>query len=73
MSDKNPIRRGLNDNYYLSMKTILNRRVFRTDLKVSRNDTFLISASKLFRKVGAATLNAKSPYDLSRDTGHPGA
>jgi hypothetical protein len=43
---------------------------FRMDLKFSRDDPFLISAGNLFHKVGAATLNAQSPYhicDLSRD------
>jgi len=54
----------LNDNYYLFVKATLNMYVFRTDLKFSRYDTFLISASK----VGPTTLNAQSPYDLSRDT-----
>ena len=34
--------------------------VFRTDLKFSRDNAFLISASNLFHKVGAATLNAQS-------------
>jgi len=53
----------------LSVKATLNRCVFRTGLKFSRDDAFLISASNLFHKVGAATLNAQSPYDLGRDTG----
>jgi len=43
--------------------------VFRTDLKFSRNDAFLISASNLFHEVGDATLYAQSPYNMSRDTG----
>ena len=47
------------------MKATLNRCVFRRDLKFSRDDTFLISAGNLFHKVGAAPLNAQSPYDLS--------
>jgi len=38
---------------------------FRTDLKFSRDDAFLISAGNLFHQVGAATLNAQSPYILS--------
>ena len=42
--------------------------VFRRDLKFPRDDVFLISASNLFHKVEAATLNAQSPYDLRRDT-----
>ena len=50
------------------MKATLNRCGFRIDLKFSRDDAFLISASKLFHKVGAATLNAQSPYNLSQDT-----
>jgi len=36
---------------------------------MSRDEAFLISAGNLFHKLGAATLNAQSPYDLSRDTG----
>ena len=51
------------------MKATLNRCVFRGDLIFSRADAFLISAGNLFHKVGAETLNAQSPYDLSRDTG----
>jgi hypothetical protein len=52
------------------MKVILNRCVFKTDLKHSKDDAFLISAGNLFHKVAAATLNVQSPYDLSRrDTG----
>ena len=47
------------------MKATLNRIVFRTDLKFSRDNAFLISVGKLFHKVGTATLNAQSPYDLS--------
>jgi len=57
----------LKDNNYFSVKATLNRCVFRRDLRFSREDTFLISASNIFHKVGAATLNAQSPYDLSRD------
>ena len=38
-------------------------------VKKTCNDLFLIFAGNLFHKVGAATLNAQSPYDLSRDTG----
>jgi len=53
----------LKDSNYLSVKTTLNRCVFRRDLKCSRDD------GNLFHKVGAATLKAQSPYDLSRDTG----
>jgi hypothetical protein len=60
---------NLKDNNYLSVKVTLNRCVFRRDLKFSIDDTFLISAGNLFHKVGAATLNEQSPYDLSRDTG----
>jgi len=41
---------------------------FRRDLKCSRDDAFLIFAGNLFHKVGDATLNVQSPYDLSRDT-----
>jgi len=61
---KNPIR-NKKDGYYLSVKVILNRCVFKTDLKFSRDNTFLISADNLFHKVGAATLNARSPFDLT--------
>jgi len=68
MSEKNPVS-DLKDNNYLSMKATLNRCVFRTDLKFPRDDAFLIFAVNLFHKVGAATLNAQSPYDWSRDTG----
>ena len=57
----------LKDNNYLSVKATLNRCVFRRDLKFLRDDAFLIVAGNLFHKVGAATLNAQSPYDLSRD------
>ena len=57
--------RDLKDNYYLSVKATLNRCVFRTVLKFSRDDSFIISAGNL---VGAATLNAQSPYYFSRDT-----
>ena len=59
----------LKDNNYLSVKATLNMCIFRIDLKVSSDDAFLIFAGNLFHKVGAATLNAQSPYDLSRDTG----
>ena len=41
------------------------KKPFRRDLKFSRDDAFLISAGNLFHKVGAATLNAQSPYDFS--------
>ena len=41
--NKNPTR-DLNDNYYLSLKATFNRRVFRTDLKLSRDGAFLKSA-----------------------------
>jgi len=51
------------------VKATLNRCVFRIDLKHSRDDAFLISAGNLFHKVGAASLNAQSAYDLSWDTG----
>ena len=51
------------------MKATLNRCVFRRDLKFPRDDEFLIFAGNLSHKLGAATLNAQSPYDLSRDTG----
>jgi len=68
MSVKNPVS-DLKDNNYLSVKTTLNRCVFRMDLKFSREDAFLISANNLFHKVGAATPNAQSPYELSQDTG----
>jgi len=63
------VKRYLKDNYYLSVKASLNRCVFRMNYKFSRDDAFLISAGNLFHKVGAATLNAQSTYDLSRDTG----
>ena len=33
--------------------------------RVLRDDAFLIFAGNLFHKVGAATLNAQSQYDLS--------
>jgi len=59
----------LEHNYYISVKTTLNRFVFRIDLKFSRDDAFLISAGNLFDKVGAATLNTQSPYDLSLNSG----
>ena len=59
----------LTDNNYLSVKTTLNRCVFRRDLRISRDDAFLIFAGNLFQEVRAATLNAQSPYELSRDTG----
>jgi len=39
--------------------------MFFNGFKFSRENTFLISGSNLFYKVGAATLNAQSPYDLS--------
>jgi len=58
----------LKDNNYLSVKPTLNRCIFRRDLKFSRDNASLISVGNLFHKVGAATLNAQSPYDLSRDT-----
>ena len=44
------------------------RCVFRTDLKFSRGDAFLISTHNLSHKVGAPTVNAQPPEDLSRDT-----
>jgi len=44
-------------------------KIFKTDLEFSRDNTFLISAGNLIHKVGAAALNAQSPYDLSLDTG----
>ena len=59
----------LKDNNYLSVKATLNKCIFRTDLKFSRDNTFLISADNLFHKVGTATLNAHLPCDLSRDMG----
>ena len=61
---KNPIR-DLKDSYYLSMKTTLNRCVFRTDLKFSKDDTYN-TCWQLISESGAATLNAQSPYDLGR-------
>ena len=64
MSVKNPVI-DLKDNNYISVKAALNRCVFRTDLKFPRDDAFLIFAGNLFHKVGAATLNAQSPFDLS--------
>ena len=68
MSVKKTIR-DVKHNYCLSVKATLNRCIFRTDLKFSRDNAFLISAGNLFHVVGAATLNAQSPNDLSRDTG----
>jgi len=59
----------LKDNNYLSVTANLNRCVFRRDLTFPIDDAFLIFAGNLFHKVGAAILNAQSPYDLSRDTG----
>ena len=50
------------------MSVALNKCVFRTYLKVSRDDAFLIFAGNLFQKVGVATLNTQSPHDLTRDT-----
>jgi len=47
------------------VKATLNKLVFRRDLKFSSDDAFLIFAGNLFHKVGAATLNAQSPYDLT--------
>ena len=41
------------------MKAILNRCVFKTDLKVSKDDAFQIHAGNLFNKVEAATVNAQ--------------
>jgi len=58
MSLKKPIR-DLKDKNYLSVKATLNRCVFRKDLKVSRDDGFLISSGNLFHKVEAATQNAQ--------------
>ena len=52
----------LKDNNYLSVKATLNRCVFRTGLKFSREDAFLISANNLFHKMGAATLNSSHRY-----------
>jgi len=46
------------------VKATLNGCVFRRDLKFSRDDAFLISAGNLFQKVGAATLNIQSPYNI---------
>ena len=66
---KKPITDVKGNYYYLSVKATLNRCVFRTGFKNSSDNAFLIFASNLFHKVGAATLNAQSPYDLSRDTG----
>ena len=68
MSVKIPLC-DLKDNYYLSVKATLNRFVFKMDLKFSRDDPFLKSGGNQFYKVGAATLNAQSPNNLSRDTG----
>ena len=68
MSVKQPCN-DLKYNYYFSVKATLNRCVFRRDLKFSRDDAFLIFAGNLFHKVGAASLNAQSPYDLRRDIG----
>jgi len=50
------------------VKATVNRCVFVTDTQFSRGYEFLISAGNLFHKVGAATLNAQSPYDVNRDT-----
>ena len=50
------------------MKVTLNRRVFRTDVNFSRDDTFLTSAGNRFDKVGATTLNAQSSHDFRRNT-----
>jgi len=64
MSVKKPIK-DLKDNYYLSVK-----RVFLEWIKYFQQTThFLIFAGSLFHKLGAATLNAQSPYDLNQDTG----
>jgi len=65
MSVKKTIR-DVKHNYCLSVKATLNRCIFRTDLKFSRDNAFLISAGNLFQH---ATLNAQPPYDFSRDTG----
>ena len=61
---------SVKNNYYLLVKATLNRCVFRTYLKFSRDDAFPIFAGNLFHKVGTATLNAQSANDLSRDTGN---
>ena len=68
MCIKNPIS-DLTYYSYLSVKVTLNRYVFRTDLRFSRDDAFLISGGNLFHKVRVATLNAQSLNDLSQDTG----
>jgi len=47
---------------------MLNRRDFKLDLIFSREDTFIISAGKLFYKVEIVTLNGHLAYDLTRDT-----
>ena len=52
----------LTDNNYLSVKTTLNRCVFRRDLKFPRDDAPLIFVGNLFLKFGAATLNGQSPH-----------
>ena len=68
MSVKKTVR-DLKYIIYFLVKGTLTRCVFRTDLKFSTDYAFIISAINLFHKMGAATLNAQSPYDLSRDTG----
>jgi len=65
VKSKNSIR-DLNDNCYLFVKATLNRCVYRTDLNFSRDEAFIM-AGNIFNRVGAATLKAQSPYDLSQD------
>jgi len=58
-------------NSYKRCKSNLEQVCFLEQVfKFLRDDAFLISASNLFHKVEAATLNAHSTYDdLSQDTG----
>jgi len=50
------------------MNAALNGCDFRTGLDVSRDDTFLISASSLFHKEEVVTWNTQLSHDLSQDT-----
>ena len=53
---------------FISVKAISNRCVFRTDLKFSRDDAFLIFTDSLFHKLRTARLYTQSPNDLNLDT-----
>ena len=50
---------------FYTLKAILKRYVFKQDLKVNREVVLRRLAGSAFQRVGAATLNALSPNDLS--------